>query len=56
MSDFCCQCMDGSTDLVRPDGKGDEKFPALCEGCGWTITDRFGNCLHCMNKQKWNLP
>lgn len=56
MADFCKQCQEGSKDFEVPEADKDAKFASLCEGCGWTITDKDGNCLHCMNRKKWNLP
>ena len=55
MADFCKQCMPGSMDFDRNQDmivSADSKFPALCEGCGWTITDKDGNCLHCLMTER----
>lgn len=55
MADFCRQC---SLDNFGEDyrelagiGDGDLKpgygYPAVCEGCGFILVDKDGNCLDC---------
>ena len=69
MADFCNQCRQESDmcwpeDLDNPDypdygpleeGKG---WGVICEGCGFTLIDRDGNCLgnHSIEKIKHTAP
>lgn len=50
MADFCNQCAKDlgfpEGDLKVPEDRGPGRFTALCEGCGPTIVDEQGNCLH----------
>lgn len=55
MADFCYQCTITTfgaecadrNDFARTDPPAqDVQYPALCEGCGWTIVDSAGKCLH----------
>lgn len=50
MADFCNQCAKdigfppGDLAANEPDANG--RYHALCEGCGPTVVDAKGNCLH----------
>lgn len=43
-------------ELATPDADKDAKFAMICEGCGWTVVNKDGECLHCLMDAKGPSP